>query len=446
MKTRRLATIRTFGLFVAALMAMRPAAALAEGCVAIGCIAGTAADEFAADAAGLSREWILQLPSIAGGHSLAQVVVGEGLVVAQTTDGTVHAVQAASSADGSSSFGVPRPGSLLWSRRVGSSGGPVTRVGIGADLVVVPSLDEVDALERSTGHTRWHRSLGQTPSSGATVVGNWVYVPSAAGDVTRFAVQPLRQPTEASAADDKASATKQAKKSAKKTKVKRQRKESLDPVAIRAGGDDHVDLAPTPLAKGVLWCTSNGLLVTLQPGELDWRRLEFSLENPPAGPPVVRDRSVFAATTAGDLARIEWPASNKEFQLAWHTVLPGPAFAGPFLSGDTLVVSLGDLGIAAYSTETGSQLWHTCLTGTILAVGGGRVWLIDELGKLSAFDLSEGTPRERLCLGPFTLPVANLHSDRLLLASPSGMLVSLAPRGTSGTPTPADTESSTDQK
>jgi outer membrane protein assembly factor BamB len=153
---------------------------------------------------------------------------------------------------------------------------------------------------------------------------------------------------------------------------------------------------------------------------------------------VVRDRSIFATTTTGDLARIELPVSiKKDLQLAWHTVLPGPAFSGPFLSGDTIIVSLGDLGIAAYSAETGAELWQTCLTGTILTVGGGRVWLIDELGKLSAFDLADGTPRERLCLGPFTLPVVNTHSDRLLLASPSGMLVSLAPRAT-GTPTPAE--------
>jgi outer membrane protein assembly factor BamB len=100
-------------------------------------------------------------------------------------------------------------------------------------------------------------------------------------------------------------------------------------------------------------------------------------------------------------------------------------------------VSLGDLGIAAYSAETGSELWHTCLTGKILAIGGGRVWLIDELGKLSAFDLADGSPRERLCLGPFTLPVVNRHSERLVLASPSGMVVSLSPRAT-GTPTPAE--------
>jgi outer membrane protein assembly factor BamB len=152
---------------------------------------------------------------------------------------------------------------------------------------------------------------------------------------------------------------------------------------------------------------------------------------------VVRDRSIFAATTAGDLARIDLPVKKTDLQLVWHTVLPGPAFSGPFLSGDTVVVSLGDLGIAAYSAETGVERWQTCLTGKILAVGGGRVWLIDELGKLSAFDLADGSPRERLCLGPFTLPVVNIHSDRLLLASSSGMLVSLAPRAT-GTPTPAE--------
>jgi outer membrane protein assembly factor BamB len=403
------------------------------------CLAATAADEFTADEAGLTREWILQLPFVASGYSLNQVVVGDGLVVAQTTDGTVHAVQAAPWGDAVPTAGAPRPGSLLWSQRVGARGGPITRAGIGPDLVAIPNEKGLTALERPTGQLRWHESFSQNVSGGVAVIGNWVYLPNSAGAVNRFAVNPLRQPAvESATADDKPATGKTAKKSAKKTKAKRQRKENLDPVAIHAGGSNVVEIAPIKLADGVLWCTSDGLLVTLQPSELDWRRLEFSLENPPAGPPVVRDRSIFATTTAGDLARIELPSSvKKDLQLTWHTVLPGPAFSGPLLSGDTIVVSLGDLGIAAYSAETGTELWQTCLTGTILAIGGGRVWLIDELGKLSAFDLQDGTPRERLCLGPFTLPVVNTHSDRLLLASPSGMLVSLAPRAI-GTPTPAE--------
>ena len=427
------AKARLILLLTLASAAAAPAQALGQAC-----LAATAADEFTADEAGLTREWILQLPSVASGYSLNQVVVGDGLVVAQTTDGTAHAVQAAPWGDGVPTAGAPRPGSLLWSQRVGSRGGPIIRAGIGPDLVAIPNERGLTALERSTGQLRWHEPFSQNVSGGLAVVGDWVYVPNSAGAVTRFAAHPLRQPVGSATAEDKSPTAKTAKKSAKKTKSKRQRKENIDPVAIHAGGSNVVEIAPIKLADGVLWCTSDGLLVTLQPRELDWQRLEFSLENPPAGPPVVRDRSIFATTTAGDLARIELPTSiKKDLQLAWHTVLPGPAFSGPFLSGDTIVVSLGVLGIAAYSAETGAELWQTCLTGTILTVGGGRVWLIDELGKLSAFDLADGTPRERLCLGPFTLPVVNTHSDRLLLASPSGMLVSLAPRAI-GTPTPAE--------
>ena len=428
------AKARLILLVTLASVAVAPTRALGQAC-----LAATAADEFTADEAGLTREWILQLPFVASGYSLNQVVVGDGLVVAQTTDGTVHAVQAAPWGDAAPMAGAPRPGSLLWSQRVGSRGGPITRAGIGPDLVAIPNERGLTALERSTGHLRWHEPFSENVSGGTAVIGNWVYVPNSAGAVNRFAVHPLRHAVEGAKADDNPSTAKTGKKSAKKTKAKakRQRTESLDPVAIHAGGSNAVEIAPIKLADGVLWCTSDGLLVILQPRENEWRRVEFSLENPPAGPPVVRDRSILAATTAGDLARIDLPVGNKDPQLVWHAVLPGPAFSGPFLLGDTVVVSLGDLGIAAYSAETGAELWQTCLTGTILAVGGGRVWLVDELGKLSAFDLTDGSPRERLCLGPFTLPVINTHSDRLLLASPSGMLVSLAPRAT-GTPTPAE--------
>ena len=421
---------------LAAVLAAAAGTAAAEGC-ASGCLAGTVADEFTADAAGLSREWILQLPAVAAGSRLASVVVGDGLVVAQTSDGTVHAIQAAAFGDTPAVAGSPRPGTLLWSRRIASDGGPAVAAGIGRDLVAVPHGSGVSGLERLTGHTRWQVDLGHSPAPTA-IVGDWVYAPNQGGAVTRMAVNPLRQPEPPQPTTAKRPGQ-AGKKAAKSALSKRRRKENLAPVKIHAGGSDRVELAPSPLADGVLWCTADGLLVSLQPAELDWRRQEFSLVNPPSGPPAVRDRSIFAATTTGDLARIELPTGLKDMQLSWHAVLRGPARSGPFLSGDTVVVSLGELGIVAHSAETGAELWHTCLTGTILAVGGGRVWVIDELGKLSGFDLADGAARERLCMGPFTLPVVNGRSERLLLASPAGTLVSLTPRGGGGSPTPADT-------
>ena len=74
-----------------------------------GCPCDTAVDEFAAAQSGLEREWLIQLPFDASMARVEHVVVGTGIVVAQTGDGNVHAVQAA---DGGESG--PRAGTLLW--------------------------------------------------------------------------------------------------------------------------------------------------------------------------------------------------------------------------------------------------------------------------------------------------------------------------------------------
>lgn len=405
--------------------------------LADGCLSGTLADEFTADRMGLVREWIIQIPSLAPGRTLENVVSSDGLVVATTSDGLVHAIQTASSRAAPQAVtqpGTPLPGTLLWSRPVGRPGGRLEQAGIGSTLVAVCQDKTVYGLARETGLQRWQETDKNLATAGAAVIGDWVYAPNGTG-ITRFAVNPLRQPADApgaaatggSRAPGATAAT--AKAPAKKGKKAKKREESLLPADIETGGV--VAYQPVPLQEGVLWCTTDGLLVTLQPTEVDWLRLEFALENPPAGPPTVRDRSIFAATTNGDLARIDLPAKltkASQLQLIWHSVLPGPAESGAFVNGDTVVVSLGHLGIAAYSAETGAFLWQSCVAGTIVAVGGDRVWLFDRVGRLSSLHIADGLRRETLCLGPFTMPLVNLRDDRLLLASPSGMIVSLSPR------------------
>jgi len=409
-----------------------PGSALADGC-----LSGTLADEFTADRMGLVREWIIQIPSLAPGRTLENVVSGDGIVVATTSDGLVHAIQTTPSRAAPQTVaqpGSPLPGTLLWSRPVVRPGGRLEQAGIGAALVAVSQDKSVYGLARETGLQRWQETDKNLAAAGAAVIGDWVYAPNGNG-LTRFAVNPLRQPADAagaaatggSRAPGASAAT--AKAPAKKDKKAKKREESLLPADIETGGV--VAYQPVPLQKGVLWCTTDGLLVTLQPTEVDWQRLEFALENPPAGPPTVRDRSIFASTTNGDLARIDLPAKltkAAQLQLIWHAVLPGPAESSCFVHGDTVVVSLGDQGIAAYSAETGAFLWQSCVAGTIVSVGGDRVWLFDRVGRLSSLHIADGLRRETLCLGPFTMPLVNLRDDRLLLASPSGMIVSLSPR------------------
>jgi outer membrane protein assembly factor BamB len=427
------------------------AAAAPEGCVS-GCIAGTAADEFTADRVGLVREWIVQVPTVTGVDGVSHVVVGDGLVLVQSGDGHVHAIRAAAHSPterpSGESFVAPAestaaPGSILWSRRLPTLGGPVVPATVGSDLVVVPTDDRITALERENGQLRWERSVGRNLGAGPVVVGNWIYVPLAGGDMMRYPVNPVRQPPQPEPAENAR------KQGAKKSKKQKRMVESLEPIKIDTVG--RVAFSPVPLGDGVLWCTADGIIATFQPAERKWNRYEFALENPPSGPPVVRDRSVFAATTNGDLARIDLPPSGRQFDLVWHVVLPTIPDSGPFVSGNTVVVSLGDEGLAAYAADTGAELWRTCIPGRILAVGGDRVWCLDRVGRLSGFDLADGTRRDVLCLGAFTEPVVNVRTDRLILVSRCGAVVSLAPKSSvaaaaaAAVPAPADGEQPADK-
>lgn len=142
-----------------------------------------------------------------------------------------------------------------------------------------------------------------------------------------------------------------------------------------------------------------------------------------------RGTSIFAATVAGDLARVDFATAGvRGLRTGWHVVLDGTPDAGPFLGGNTIVVSLGDDGLAAFTADTGSPVWRCPVAGRVLAVGGNRVWLIDHVGRLSAIDMATGERRERFCLGCLTVPIVNNVTDRLFLASGDGMLVCLAPK------------------
>jgi outer membrane protein assembly factor BamB len=418
------------GMFLIAILggAIAPARARAD------CLCGTAADEFAAERAGLEREWLLQLPFDASTSRLERIDIGAGLLVAQTGDGNVHAVQTRTGRDGD-----PLPGTLLWTRPLPGPPGPWLPAAIGPDLVVVARGDHLHSLERATGQSRRDEDVHHLPSAGPAVSGNWIYLPDGAGRVLRLPVNPYRQPTIDGAASKSTDEARKTAAAAKKPAAKATRKkgsektadkkstESLEPVAIAAGGP--LEFQVQAFNEGVLWCTNDGTLVTIALGENGWERNEFFLERPPAGRPIIHDGSIFVATAEGDLVRldsVDTPGGG--LRLTWRVFLDALPDADLFISGDNLVVSLGEDGFAVYSTKTGERLGRTWRQGRIVAVTGGRIWIFDRVGRLSSIDLATGEPGQRFCLGGFTVPIVNHTDDRLILASPNGVIVSLKPR------------------
>ena len=389
--------------------------------VAQSCLCGTAADDLVAERAGLVREWIVQLPFDSAGWQVEHVTVGDGLVVAVSGDGGVHAVSTAVSPQP----GATGPGVLAWSQRIGKPSGPVLPAGIGPGVVAVARDLDLYALERTTGQVRWHEQLGRLPGAAPAVIGDWVYAPLMNDGVLRTPANPLRPAAPPVAAPAPGAPHKPAAKGRGKKPVERKLPvEKLAPSTIDAGG--RVDRAPQAISDAISWLTREGTLIVLAPNENGWERLEFPLNAAPVGATVPRGDAVFVTTRAGELARIVLERSPQRLRAEWSTLLDAVPDSGPLLSDETLVVSLGEHGLVAYDAADGRLLWRTNIAGTPLAIVGKRIWILDRVGRLSAVDLATGVRRERLCLGCFTLPVINPNTPRLVLASPGGLLVSLA--------------------
>jgi outer membrane protein assembly factor BamB len=426
--------LRRSGPVVASLVLM----ALAAGGSARGqsCLSGTVADEFVAARFGLEREWVVQVPFDSAASRLEHVVVGDALVVAQGGDGGVAAIAANSQAGG------PRRGTVVWSKGLGSTTAPIEAAGIGPDLVTIARGRDLVALEAQTGETRWSGQLPSVASSSAVPSAGWVYAPLDAGGIERFPEDPraVAEVAEADAAGDADASDTAAPRTGP------QPGESLAPLDISTDGE--VDFPPLPYRDGILWCGADGRMSAIVPTRDASERLDFDLGGPAAGPPVVREGDIFVATKAGDLARIARSPTGlsasagvmvtkgedeKEIRVpyrGWHTVMTEVPEGSPIVGATTVVISLGPDGVAAFATDTGDRLWQEPAMGRPLAITGDVVWCLEATGFLVARDLATGGRIGRLCLGCFTLPVMNPAGERLVLASPGGLVVSLAPRRT----------------
>ncbi len=419
--------------------------AVASPAAAQSCLCGSPADLAVAAAAGLEREWIVQVPFDSAGWRLEHVVVGESLVVAQAGDGTVAGIVTAAQP------GAPRPGSVTWETHAGRSGGPIAPAGIGSDLVTVVTGSSLQALDARDGRLVWERKLRTVASAGAVPSGGWVYAPLDGGGIARYPENPWADPSRAEPQSDESPENREGVDPGRgpaEASFGPRAGELLDPITIDSGGE--VDVSPLPYAGGIAWVNNAGgvAAVLRLPGVAN--RMDADLGQQVSGPPVAFSGDLIVASQAGDVLRLArlprgWVASSGTMQVrvgedrgdveevafnGWYTPLNERPEGGPLVGRGTVVLSLGPAGMVALAARTGEELWRVGDPGRPLAIVGNRVWCHDTSGFLTARDLATGSRRERLCPGCFTLPVVNTVSEQLVLASPGGLVVSLAARQT----------------
>jgi outer membrane protein assembly factor BamB len=408
---------------------------VAPACPAGERVCGTVADAFVAEELGLRRDWIVQVPFNTSATRLEHVTVADGIVIAAAGDGSLHGIAApvAPTDDAETRAGQPAPGTVLWSHFPSRGDGGLRPPAVGSGIVAIAGDFAALGIDLLSGRTLWREPLPSPAVAAAAISGDWVYVPIEGGRLLRFAVNPYREPEVQTVLKKKDAGSKTVTDAETRSAVSYVTGTKVPPLELSTHGS--LAFPPLSLKEGVLWCTTDGLLTWLTPAQPEWVRTEFTLGRPPAGPPLILDSasgtSIFIATNTGpagsDVIRIDLLPGGMVF--AWQQPLDDAVAGGATRSGEMILVPLATGGLAALAAADGKRLWTHPQQVQLLTVTSKRLWCIDDMGRLATLDPADGRRLEQFCLTPFRVPVVNDTTDRLILASPGGVIASLAPRG-----------------
>ena len=116
-------------------------------------------------------------------------------------------------------------------------------------------------------------------------------------------------------------------------------------------------------------------------------------------------------------------------QTRWDFVSGAPVNSKPVVFESDLFLTPDRGGLYCLSPATGRQKWWRPRLTELLAVTPQIIYSSDEDGNVVVLDRKEGASRGVLPLQRFTNRVHNERTDRLIVASPSGLVVCIHERG-----------------
>lgn len=391
---------------------------------------GTLGDAFVAEHVGLRREWIVQVPFDSRATRLTHVTVVDGLVLASAGDGSLHGIAASvENAEADLPTGLPAVGSVLWTHHRDARTKSYFPPTAGSGIVVIAGDFVVTGIDAQSGHTLWKYPLPSPAIATPAISGNWVYVPIERGRLLRLPVNPLRK---TSGLENTLITSGQDKTTDQNTELKA--------VSFNDGDDDRspwqisthnaLALPPLPIEKGVLWCTTAGTISRFIEATPDWIRLGFQLGRPPIGQLLLSNDSIFTSINSGssasDVVRIDLLPTGNVF--VWREPLTDSVTGAIWQLDNTIFVPLATGGLTALAAEDGRWLWTHSKKVQLLTIAANKLWCLDDMERLAALDPSDGSRLQQFCLDPFRLSVTNRQTDRLILASPGGIITSLVSR------------------
>lgn len=338
---------------------------------------------------GLERAWWSQATVNPKRDKVKYIVLDEENVYLQGTGGTVTAFDAES-------------GKRIWSVQLGNRDEPIFP-GVSNDqhFLAVSGLT-LYCMERFNGKVLWELTLPVMPSVGPSVDDQHIYFGALDGSIYSFEIRKIDE-------------------------LSRQRllpQWSYQAMRWRYRTSKEITTKAYSTGRLVNFASRDGSLYAVGALERDltW---QFETSAPITAPLAATSDSLILASEDYFVYCL-----NRENGLVrWEFASGNPIRKAPVVIEEDLYIMPDRGGLFSLAIRSGDEKWERPGVSDFIGATKSRLFCSDETGNIVLLQRSTGRPLGTLPLRPFSVRLQNDRTDRLFLATPSGLVVCLREQG-----------------
>jgi outer membrane protein assembly factor BamB len=341
---------------------------------------------------GLTRAWWGQATMNPARDKVEHLVSDEELTFVQATSGIVTAFD-------------NQTGKHLWAVQLDRTDQPSYPLVTNDDFALIAAGMTLYALDKWTGDVAWKHRLASFPSTSPTTDETQIYLGALDGSLYAYDLHKIQE----------------------LYSERRLPEWSYQTLSWRHQASQEVT-TPAISAEGLVSFASRGrtLYSIRYSAKTNRRELNFQFEtNAPVSAPLAFVNGFLYLASEDDYV---YCINNQTGQVKWRRAMALPVRKAPHIIDDQMFVTPARGGMHCWSASTGKPQWWRGRTSEFLAATPSLIFASDDLGNLVILERKTGTTLAALPWGRFSVRVANDRTDRLFMATESGLVVCIHER------------------
>lgn len=345
------------------------------------------------DRFGLEMMWWSQARLDPTRDKVQQIAVDETMIFVVASSGLTTAIDS-------------ETGEQFWTRQLGIQDAPAHLPVANEDLVLIVSATHMYALDKFTGELRWQLELPGYPAAEPAMDEERVYMGMLDGSLYAFSFQEIRN----------------------LQRTGRLPQYTANAKLWRFKARDRIRTQPLTNGRVVVFGTQGNRLISVATVRSEESQLNFVFET---------DNEVSAPLARHADADADYVLmAAQDFKLYCLNMNTGLQRWSPFAVGlpirETPVVIGNDVylialrgGMHSINVRIGKSRWHRPQVEKFIAASEDNVYVRDELGNFMKLDRTTGKVLATAPQRNYSVQILNNRTDRIILATTSGRIVSL---------------------